>query len=143
EADVQEIMMLLAEAVLGASRESPDLADLAPYLPAFSHIDADGRHLPVDVRHEHRKVLATMHLTLLPALSRQAAPRLQIEDVRVVASARGLGLGSRLIEWTHQYGREHGARLVQLTTDRNRTDAHRFYEKLGYVASHMGFKLEL
>lgn len=143
EADVPEIVALLADDVLGASRESPDVADLAPYLAAFSEIDADGRHLLVAVRDESGKVVATMHLTLLPGLSRQAATRLQIEAVRVGASARGLGLGTRMIEWAHQYGREHGARLVQLTTDRSRTDAHRFYEKLGYVASHMGFKLEL
>src|SRR5690625_4427513 len=137
------IVALLADDVLGASRESPDVADLAPYLAAFSEIDADGRHLLVAVRDESGAVVATMHLTLLPGLSRQAATRLQIEAVRVGASARGLGLGTRMIEWAHQYGREHGARLVQLTTDRSRTDAHRFYEKLGYVASHVGFKLEL
>src|SRR5699024_8242030 len=73
----------------------------------------------------------------------QAATRLQIEAVRVGASARGLGRGTRRIEWAHQYGRERGARPVQLTTARDRTDARRFYEKLGHLASHRGFMLEL
>lgn len=146
EADVPAIVDLLADDVLGATRESSDSADsagFAPYLSAFRQIDADARHLLVAVRDEDRAVVATMHLTLLPGLSRQAATRLQIEAVRVGASVRGLGLGTSMIEWAHRYGREHGARMVQLTTDNTRSDAHRFYERLGYVASHQGFKLEL
>ncbi|HLS74340.1 MAG TPA: GNAT family N-acetyltransferase [Actinomycetaceae bacterium] len=143
EADVPTIVALLADDELGASRESTDSADRSRYLAAFAEIDSDSRHLLVAVRDESGAVVATMHLTLLPGLSRQAATRLQIEAVRVGDSARGLGLGTRMIEWAHQYGREHGARLVQLTTDRSRTDAHRFYQRLGYVATHEGFKLEL
>lgn len=143
EADVPAIVALLADDVLGAARESEHSADLAPYLAAFHEIDADRRHLLVAVRDESAAVVATMHLTLLPGLSRQAATRLQIEAVRVGAQARGLRLGTEMIQWAHRYGREHGARMVQLTTDRSRADAHRFYQRLGYVASHEGFKLEL
>jgi len=143
EADVPAIVALLADDVLGAARESADSAELSPYLAAFAEIDRDSQHLLVAVRDESGAVVATMHLTLLPGLSRQAATRLQIEAVRVGASVRGLGLGTRMFEWAHQYGREHGARLVQLTTDRRRADAHRFYQRLGYVASHDGLKLEL
>lgn len=139
EADVPAIVAMLADDMLGAGRES---ADMAPYLEAFREIDADARHLLVAIRDEH-DVVATMHLTLLPGLSRNAATRLQIEAVRVAAPVQGGGLGTRMLEWAHQYGRDHGARLVQLTTDKTRADAHRFYEQLGYVASHEGFKLEL
>lgn len=140
EADVPAIVAMLADDRLGAGRESEELA---PYLAAFRVIDADARHLLVAVRDEHESVIATMHLTLLPGLSRSAATRLQIEAVRVAGSVQGGGLGTRMLEWAHQYGRDHGARLVQLTTDKTRADAHRFYERLGYVASHEGFKLEL
>jgi GNAT superfamily N-acetyltransferase len=84
-----------------------------------------------------------MQLTLIPGLSRGGAKRLHIEAVRVAASARGGGLGSALFDWAHAYGRSRGATLAQLTSDKSRSGAHRFYEKLGYRASHEGFKYQL
>ena len=138
-ADVPELVTLLADDVIGSTREGEDLA---PYLTAFEAIDRDPAQLLVTVRDEEDTV-GTMQLTLIPGLSRGGALRLQIEAVRVAASARGGGLGSALFEWAAAYGRERGASLVQLTTDKQRSDAHRFYEGLGYVASHEGFKLHL
>lgn len=140
EADVPALVALLADDVLGAGRES---TAMAPYLRAFHEIDQDDRHLLLAVRNEAGSVVGTMQLSILPGLSRGGSSRLQIEAVRVSASTRSSGLGSALFDWAHEYGRSRGASLVQLTTDKSRTDAHRFYAKLGYEASHEGFKRPL
>lgn len=89
------------------------------------------------------RVVGTLQLTLIPGLSRKGATRSIIEAVRIHADARGGGLGSRLIEWAVDQSRREGCQLVQLTSDASRTDAHRFYERLGFTASHVGFKLAL
>lgn len=140
EADLPEIVALLADDVLGREREAPELG---PYRRAFAAIDQDPAHLLLAARDEAGALLATLQLTLLPSLSRGGAMRLQIESVRVTADARGSGLGTALMQWVHRWGREHGAALAQLTTDAARTDAHRFYTRLGYAPSHLGFKLPL
>ena len=88
-------------------------------------------------------VAATAQLTVIPGLSRGGATRLQIEAVRVASPWRGRGLGGALLEWAHEHGRARGAVLSQLTTDASRVDAHRFYERLGYEASHLGLKRPL
>lgn len=141
--DLPAIISLLADDVLGRDRES---TDAEPYETAFRQIEQDPNQLVIVVREADAAdgpMLATMQLTLMPSLSRGGAVRLQIEAVRVAASARGTGLGTALFQWAHEWGREHGARLAQLTTDSSRTGAHRFYERLGYEASHVGFKLPL
>lgn len=88
-------------------------------------------------------IVGTLQLTLIPGLSRAGSTRLQIEAVRIGEPAQGIGLGSAVFTWAHEVGRRAGARLAQLTTDRSRADAHRFYERLGYTASHEGLKLDL
>ncbi|WP_344683522.1 GNAT family N-acetyltransferase [Saccharopolyspora taberi] len=139
-ADVPAIVALLADDELGSTRESPD--DLAPYEHAFAQIDADrGEHLVVAER-DHQ-VIGTLQLSLLPGLSRRGALRAQIEGVRIAGSARGLGLGETLVRWAIDEARSLGCVLVQLTSDKTRGDAHRFYERLGFTASHEGFKLPL
>ena len=138
--DVPQLVALLAHDVLGRERES---ADLGPYEQAFEQIDQDENQLLIAVRDEQGQIVATMQLTLMPSLSRGGATRLQIEAVRVAASTRGTGLGTALFEWAHQWGRERGARLAQLTTDAARTDAQRFYDGLGYAPSHVGLKRPL
>ncbi|MET8943194.1 GNAT family N-acetyltransferase [Streptomyces sp. NPDC004542] len=138
--DVPAIVGMLADDPLGAQRESPD--DLAPYLTALQRLDADpNQHLVVAER--EGRVVGTLQLTIVPGLSRRGATRSIIEAVRVRADERGSGLGTRLIEWAIGESRRLGCQLVQLTSDRTRTDAHRFYDRLGFTASHMGFKLSL
>ncbi|MEV5417322.1 MULTISPECIES: GNAT family N-acetyltransferase [Streptomyces] len=138
--DVPAIVALLADDPLGAQRESPD--DLAPYLTAMERLRADPhQHLVVAVR--EGRVVGTLQLTIIPGLSRRGATRSVIEGVRIHADERGGGLGSRLIEWAIDTSRREGCQLVQLTSDNTRTDAHRFYERLGFTASHVGFKLAL
>ncbi|MER7403211.1 GNAT family N-acetyltransferase [Streptomyces sp. NPDC000070] len=138
--DVPAIVGMLADDPLGAQRESPD--DLTPYLAALERLSADpNQRLVVAVR--EGRVVGTLQLTIVPGLSRRGATRSIIEGVRVHADERGGGLGTQLIEWAIGESRHQGCQLVQLTSDATRTDAHRFYERLGFTASHTGFKLPL
>lgn len=138
--DVPALVALLADDPLGAQRESPD--DLAPYFAALERLSTDpNQHLVVAVR--EGRVVGTLQLSIIPGLSRRGSTRSIIEAVRIHADERGSGLGTRLIEWAIDASRRQGCRLVQLTSDTTRTDAHRFYERLGFQASHVGFKLQL
>ncbi|MFG2481634.1 GNAT family N-acetyltransferase [Streptomyces virginiae] len=140
EADVPAIVAMLADDPLGATRESPE--DLTPYLAALKRLTGDpNQHLVVAVRAD--RVVGTLQLTIVPGLSRKGATRSIIEGVRVHADERGGGLGTRFIEWAVEKSRAENCALVQLTSDASRTDAHRFYERLGFTASHVGFKLQL
>lgn len=138
--DVPLIVELLRDDRLGKTREH---ADFAAYERAFRLIDADPQQFLAVVCDAVGTMVGTMQLTLLPGLSRGGMIRLQIEGVRVAEKARGRGIGRLMLEWAERYGIEHGASLVQLTTDKSRTDAHRFYERAGYAASHEGFKKPL
>ncbi|MCX5332896.1 MULTISPECIES: GNAT family N-acetyltransferase [unclassified Streptomyces] len=139
-ADVPAIVAMLADDPLGAQRESPD--DLAPYLTALERLVADpNQHLVVAVRED--RVVGTLQLTIIPGLSRRGSTRSIIEGVRIHADERGSGLGTQLIEWAVDESRRQNCQLVQLTSDATRIDAHRFYERLGFEASHVGFKLPL
>src|SRR5689334_25437813 len=138
--DVSAIVGMLADDPLGVQRESPD--DLTPYLAALERLSSDpNQHLVVATREE--RVVGTLQLTVVPGLSRRGATRSIIEGVRIHADERGSGLGSRLIEWAIEESRRQNCQLVQLTSDNTRTDAHRFYERLGFTASHVGFKMTL
>jgi GNAT superfamily N-acetyltransferase len=137
--DVPEIVALLADDLLGAGREGP--VDDA-YLAAFEQIAADPRSRLL-VADRDGRVVGTLQLTMLPGLSRHGMLRGQIEAVRVAADQRGQRLGRRLIEWAIEVARGQGCGLVQLTSDKQRPDAIRFYESLGFTASHEGLKLPL
>ncbi|RYG77720.1 GNAT family N-acetyltransferase [Yimella sp. RIT 621] len=138
--DVRPIVQLLADDPLGATRER---SDESVYERAFAAIDADPNQFLAVVADDEAAVVGTFQLTLIPGLARAGATRLLIEAVRVSASARGTGLGAAMFGWAHEYGRSRGAVLAQLTTDKSRSDAHRFYERLGYEGSHEGSKLVL
>ncbi|MGW5327487.1 N-acetyltransferase family protein [Streptomyces sp. NPDC004014] len=138
--DLPAIVAMLADDPLGAQRESPD--DLSPYRTALERLDADpNQRLVVAVR--ENRIVGTLQLTIIPGLSRRGATRSIIEAVRIHAEERGSGLGTQLIQWAIDESRRQGCQLVQLTSDSSRTDAHRFYERLGFTASHVGFKLPL
>lgn len=137
--DVPAIVAMLANDPIGASRES---FDVAVYDEAFDTVSRDPSQLLTVVR-DGDVVVATMQLSIIPGLSRRGATRLQIEAVRVAQRWRDRGLGSALMDWAHDYGRSRGAVLSQLTSDVAREDAHRFYRRLGYEGSHVGFKRPL
>lgn len=131
---------MLADDPLGAQRESPD--DLTPYTAAYERLSRDpNQRLLVAVR--GGAVVGTLQLTIIPGLSRRGSTRSIIEGVRVHAAERGSGLGTLLIEWAVEESRRENCQLVQLTSDATRKDAHRFYERLGFEASHLGFKMSL
>ena len=137
--DVPQIVGLLADDVLGAGREGP--ADDA-YFTAFDQIEADPRSRLL-VAESGGRVVGTLQLSTLPGLSRHGMLRGQIEAVRVAADQRGQRLGRRMIEWAIEQARGQGCGLLQLTSDKQRPDAVRFYQSLGFTASHEGLKLPL
>ena len=138
--DVPAIAAMLADDPLGATRE--DAADLAAYRRAFDAVAAQSGNSMLVAEHAG-SVIGCLQLTIIPGLSRHGMTRALIEGVRVDAGSRGLGVGERLIRHAIGLGRQAGCGLVQLTSDKLRADAHRFYERLGFVASHVGFKLAL
>tara|TARA_R110002020_G_scaffold57582_3_gene158280 strand:+ start:145 stop:606 length:462 start_codon:yes stop_codon:yes gene_type:complete len=142
ENDVAAIVALLADDGLGRDRENPALPLDRRYLDAFAALDSDPNQL-LAVAERDGTVVGCLQLTFIPGLSRLGMWRGQIEAVRVAASERGTGLGGAMVGWAIERCRARGCGLVQLTTDKTRADAHRFYERLGFVASHEGMKLAL
>jgi len=138
--DVPAIIALLADDPLGRGRE--DTRDPDAYLRAFDDMASQGGNIAL-VAERAGEVIGCLQLTMIPGLSRHGMKRGQIEGVRVSAARRGLGIGERLIRHAIDLARTEGCGLVQLTSDVSRPDAHRFYERLGFVASHAGFKLTL
>ncbi|HEV3382916.1 MAG TPA: GNAT family N-acetyltransferase [Trebonia sp.] len=136
--DVPAIVALLADDVLGADRETADIDEA--YWAAFDEIKSDPRNRLI-VADDSGAVVGTLQLTFLPGLSRHGMRRAQIEAVRVAASGRGQGLGRQMISWAIAEARLVGCGLVQLTSDKRRDSAIRFYESLGFEASHEGLKL--
>ena len=142
-ADLPALVALLADDQLGAARDGGDGPEgLAPYERALAAIDADPAHLLV-VAFREDELVGTLQLSVLPGLARRGATRAQVEAVRVRADLRGQGLGEALLRWAVEEARRRGCALVQLTSDKARAEAHRFYGRLGFVASHEGFKLRL
>jgi len=141
-ADLEDIVALLADDELGRKREDPDPPLNPRYIDAFAAIDADRNQFLVVVE-EGGRIVGCLQLSFIPGLSRLGLWRGQIESVRIASTRRGGGLGKRLFEWAIEECRKRGCEIVQLTTDKSRTDARRFYEGLGFVASHEGMKLTL
>ena len=137
--DLAAIADLLADDPLAARREG---GDLAPYAAAFARMTADPHQIQV-VAELGGQVGGTLQLSLIPSLTRRGTTRAQIDGVRTLSTLRGKGIGEALLGWALRTAKERGAGLVQLTSDASRGNAHRFYEHLGFVASHTGFKLEL
>jgi GNAT superfamily N-acetyltransferase len=140
--DVPTIVAMYADDVLGATREDATDSLSASYWEAFEAIDADPRHRLIVVEADGA-VVATLQLSFLPCLTHRGGERAQIEAVRVTAERRGSGLGREVFEWTIAEARGRGCRVVQLMTDAQRPDAHRFYASLGFAPTHVGMKLDL
>ncbi|MBX4929378.1 GNAT family N-acetyltransferase [Rhizobium binae] len=143
QADLAAIIGLLADDDLGSAREI--VADpIDPrYLSAFAAIEADANQMLAVASDADDQVVGCLQLSFIPGLSRTGMWRGQIESVRIARDLRGSGLGSEFIEWAIVQCAERGCGLVQLTSDKTRTDSIRFYAKLGFVASHEGLKRSL
>lgn len=149
--DLSTIIDLLADDPISAARgDSADASDREAYEVAFAAIDRDPAQRllvvvdsdgpSIDGPSNDGPVVATMQLTVIPGLARRGAARLQIEAVRVASTQRNRGIGAAMMRWAIEDARASGVPLVQLTSDAARVDAHRFYERLGFEASHVGFK---
>jgi GNAT superfamily N-acetyltransferase len=139
EADLPAIVSLLADDMIGAGRED---SSSDAYVTAFREVSSDPRNHLV-VAEVDGEVAGTLQLTYIPGLSRMGAERAQIEGVRVAAAHRSRGLGREMIKWAVGQAKARGCRLVQLTSDKRRSDAIRFYESLGFESTHEGMKLPL
>ena len=137
--DLPIIVDLLLDDGIGKRRES---RSLEAYGEALAAIDADPNHRFV-IAESKGRIVGCFQLSFIPGLSRRGGRRGQIESVRVVSEMRGQGLGRQMMLWAIEECRRRGCGLVQLTTDKRRDDAHRFYLTLGFEASHEGMKLPL
>lgn len=140
--DVPAVVSLLAQDQLGSQREVDTEPLPDEYWSAFEAIDADINNRLV-VAEDGDEIVGTLQLTFLPYLTFQGGWRAQVEAVRVAENHRGQGLGRRLFEWAIEEAEQRGCHLVQLTTNKQREDARRFYESLGFEATHEGMKLYL
>lgn len=141
-ADLPAMIAMIADDQLGQSRDDARLPLDQRYLDAFAAIERDPNQMLVAVD-QAGETIGCLQITFIPGISRRGAWRGQIESVRVARAKRGAGLGTAMFEWAIAECRRRGCNLVQLYTDKSRKDAHRFYERLGFKASHEGMKLTL
>jgi GNAT superfamily N-acetyltransferase len=139
--DVPFIVEMIANDKLGKQRE--DFRTPLPdrYYEAFEKISADNNQELMVIKNEESEVIGTLQLSFIQYLTYRGGIRAQIEAVRIREDQRGKGLGEKIFLWAIERAKNKGAHLLQLTTDKTRPDALRFYEKLGFVASHEGMKL--
>ena len=148
--DLPEIVRMLADDFLGAERERYENPLPESYLRAFEEIEADKNNelivaeLPAAAGDsDNGEIVGALQITFTPSISFQGGKRATVESVRTDAKHRGQGLGKKLMEWAIERARQEDCVFVQLTTNSERTDAHRFYENLGFKGSHLGMKLRL
>lgn len=137
--DVPAVVALLRDDSLGSARED---VDLETYLAAFDAMSGEAGNILI-VGETEGSIVATYQITFIAGLSLRASRRAQVESVRVAATMRGRGLGAQLMADAERRARDAGCGLLQLTSNAQRTDARRFYERLGFAASHIGFKKSL
>ncbi|WP_018887145.1 GNAT family N-acetyltransferase [Paenibacillus massiliensis] len=140
--DLYKIVEMLADDELGRMRERFETPLPDSYVRAFEAIDSDpNNELIVSCLNE--EIVGVLQLTFTPYITHQGSWRATIEGVRTASSVRGEGIGSQLIRWAIERAKERGCHMVQLTTDKKRDDALRFYERLGFTATHEGLKMKL
>ncbi|MEM8845574.1 MAG: GNAT family N-acetyltransferase [Bacteroidota bacterium] len=139
--DVPKIVEMIADDELGKTRENFQDPLPAAYVLAFEKISADPNQELVVVEDEHAEVIGTLQLSFIQYLTYQGGIRAQIEAVRIRKDKRGLGLGKTMFEWAIKRAKERKAHLLQLTTDKKRPKAIKFYEALGFKATHEGMKI--
>ncbi len=139
--DIAAVVALLAADPLGSQREGKSTEPDQKYQQAFARIDKDPNQELWVVKTPEDEIIGCFQLSFLQYLTYHGGLRAQIEGVRVKETVRGQGLGQEMFEWAIARSKEKGAHLLQLTTDKKRPDALKFYLKLGFVASHEGMKL--
>lgn len=140
--DLPEIVRMLADDFLGNSRERYENPLPESYTKAFEEIEAD-KNNELIVAEKDGEIIGTLQITFTPSLSFQGGKRATVESVRVDAKYRGQGIGKELMKWAIERAKKENCAAIQLTTNAERTNAHRFYENLGFKGSHLGMKLYL
>ena len=140
--DLTELIKLLADDALGKSREDTSIPINKGYLNAFEKINNDPNNELIIVE-ENQKVIGMLQLTFIPYLTHIGSTRCLIEGVRIDKRYRGKGLGTQTFKWAIQYAKKKDCSIVQLTSNKQRKNAIKFYENLGFVATHEGFKLNI
>ncbi len=141
--DLPQIIQMLADDELGSKRENFQNPLPSEYIKAFDKIDSDENQELIVVEDKNFKIIGTLQLTFIQYLNYQGSSRAQIESVRISKNHRGKGLGKQLFKWAIERSKEKGVRILQLTSDKERPKAIKFYEDLGFVASHEGMKMHL
>lgn len=142
EKDLDSIVAMLADDPLGSKRERYEQPLPKSYREAFQAISSDPNNELIVACYED-EVIGVQQITFTPYITYQGGWRATIEGVRTSSSVRSKGIGSELINWAIQRAKERGCHLIQLTTDKTREDALRFYERLGFTATHEGMKMKL
>ena len=138
--DVPYVVAMLVDDILGAGRE---LSDMEVYQGAFARMQTEGGNLVIVGADAGGRIVATYQITFISGLSLAAARRAQIESVRVASDLRGQGIGHQMFADMKMRAADAGCSLIQLTMNQSRKETHRFYESLGFAASHTGFKYTL
>jgi len=140
--DLPAIIKLLADDQLGATREKYEEPLSSAYYAAFDVINAD-KNNELIVAELNNKIIGTFQLTFITYLTYQGGKRALIEEVRIDKSVRNKGFGKIMMQWAIQHAKENGCHLIQLTSNKKRTQALEFYKRLGFIDSHEGLKLHL
>ena len=143
ENDLLAIVAMIADDELGRKRENFQIPLPDEYLIAFEIINGDENQELIVIENKKLEVIGTLQLSFIQYLTYRGGIRAQIEAVRIRKDQRGTGLGTEMFEWAINRAKKRGAHLIQLTTDKKRPDALRFYESLGFNASHKGMKMHL
>ncbi len=141
--DLPVLVQMLADDELGSKREDSSQPLNPRYSSAFDQIDSDSHNELIVAENEKQSIVGMLQLTFIPYLTHQGSWRCLIEGVRVHHHFRGKQIGSKLIQHAIQCAKQRKCQIVQLTTDKQRPDAIRFYQQLGFQATHEGFKLKL
>lgn len=143
EEDLSTIVEMISNDDLGKKREKFQIPLPSSYLKAFERINSDENQDLIIVENDSAEVIGTLQLTFIQYLTYQGGLRAQIEAVRIRKDQRGLGIGKEMFQWAISQAKERGAHLLQLTTDKKRPEAIKFYEDLGFQQSHEGMKMHL
>jgi GNAT superfamily N-acetyltransferase len=139
--DLSQIIEMIADDELGKTRENFQVPLPKEYLIAFEKIDSDPNQELIVVENEEHEIIGTLQLSFIQYLTYQGGIRAQIEAVRIKKDKRGIGLGKKMFVWAIERAKERKAHLLQLTTDKKRLEAIKFYEDLGFKPSHEGMKM--
>ena len=143
KSDVIDIVRMIADDELGKTRENFQIPLPEEYVQAFEKINSDKNQELIVVEDDSSEIIGTLQLSFIQYLTYRGGVRSQIEAVRIRKDKRGLGIGKIMFEWAIKRAKERKAHLLQLTTDKKRPEAIKFYENLGFEASHEGMNLHL